>query len=135
MQGRGLGELVMEHFIGVAMLEGKFEIGLAGLRQGAGPAKRGEKLYASLKTQRPKNIFPVTITFVDRRRGGASGLGHGAHGERFFPASGAQSAGGFQDALFELWIWLSGHLSTPECEGFIQGPNNLNGVQLTMYNI
>ena len=37
--------------------------------------------------------------------------------------------------MLELGIGLSGHVSTPECEGFIQGPNNLNGVQLTMYNI
>ena len=47
VQGRGFGELVIEHFVGMAMLEGKFEIGLAGLRQSAGVAKGSEKSYAA----------------------------------------------------------------------------------------
>ena len=50
VQGRRLGEVVIQDLVGVAMLEGKFEVSLASLRHGAGVAKGGEKLGAGLQT-------------------------------------------------------------------------------------
>ncbi len=104
------------------MLEGKFEIGLAGLRQGAGAAQRSEEFYASLDAESAKNSVTVTITFVDGGGGGAGGLGDGAHGKGFFAAPGAQPAGGFQDALFELRICLSGQRLHSGDRGSMLGP-------------
>ena len=51
VQGRGLGELVIQDLVGVPMLEGEFEISLARLRESAGIAKGSEKLGAGLETQ------------------------------------------------------------------------------------
>jgi hypothetical protein len=108
VQGRELGELVIQDFVGVPVLEGKFEISLASLRHRAGLSKGGKKLGAGLETQSAENIVAIAIALVNRGCGGAGSLGDGAHGQGFFSALGPQAAGRFQDALFELGIGLSG---------------------------
>jgi hypothetical protein len=92
----------------MAILKSKFEIGLAGLCQGARGLEFRKELYAALFAESAKNILAVTVTFVNGGSGRAGGFGNGAHSKGFFAASGAQTAGGFQDALFEFGICLSG---------------------------
>ena len=125
VQGRGLGELVIEDLVGVAMLEGKFEISLASLRQSAGVAKGSEKFGAGLETQSAKNIVAIAIPLVNGGSGGAGGFGDGAHGEGLFSTPGPQPAGGFQDALFELGIGLSGQRLDSGVKRINAGPKKI----------
>ncbi len=135
MQGRRLGESVIEHFVGVTMLEGKFEIVLARLGQGARAAETGEEFIARLDAQRAKNIVAIAIALVNRGSGSAGDLRDGAHSEGFFSTPGAQPAGGFQDALFKCRISLSGQRLDSGVYRINAGAqNNLNNVQVTMYN-
>lgn len=108
VQGRGLGELVIQDFVGVPVLEGKFEISLASLRHRAGLSKGGKKLGAGLDTQSAENVVAIAIALVNRGSGCAGGFGDGSHREGFFSAPGAQPAGGFKNALFKCRISLSG---------------------------
>ena len=85
----------------------------ARLGKSADAAERGEEFGAGLQAQRAKQVVAVTIALVNGRRGGAGCFGHGTHGERLLAAAGPQSAGGGEDALFQLRIWLSGQRLSP----------------------
>lgn len=123
VQGRRFGEFVIKYFVGMTMLQGKLEIGLAGLRKASGSAERSEKFPASLKAQRANDIVAITVTLVKGGSGGAGGFGDGAHGEGLFSAPGAQPARRFQDALFKLRICLSGQrLDSGVYRRSMQGP-------------
>src|SRR5271169_1232847 len=64
MQRGWLGETVEEYFVGVAMLPGKLEITLTGLREGSGAAESSEEFHAGLEAQCTKNIVAIPVTLV-----------------------------------------------------------------------
>ncbi len=101
VQGRRLGEVVVQDLVGVAVLKGKFEISLASLRHRARLSKGGKKLGPGLETQSAENIVAIAIPFIERGSGGAGGFGNASHGQGLFATLRPQSAGSFQDALFE----------------------------------
>jgi hypothetical protein len=102
--GRGLGESVEEHFVGVRMLEGVLEITLARLGHRPGAGEGGEQLDAGVDAKSTENIRAVAITLVKSGSGGAGRLGDAAHGEGFFSPARPEPAGGVKNALFELRI-------------------------------
>jgi hypothetical protein len=108
VEGWRLRESVEENFVGVAMIEGKLEVALASLGQGAGAAQGGEEFDPGLDADGAKDVVAVLVTLLDRRRSGASCFGDAAHGERLFASPRPEPAGGVQDALFEFGICMSG---------------------------
>jgi hypothetical protein len=122
VQGWRLGESVEEHLVGVGMIQGILEIALAGLSEGSGATECGKELDAGLDADRAENIVAVVVPFVERRSGGAGRLGDTSHGESFFAAPGPQPAGGVEDALFELRVWLSGQRPASASPSMTEGP-------------
>src|SRR5712671_3072392 len=108
VQGRRLSKSIEQHFVGVRMLQGIFEIALASLGEGAGASQRGEEFDAGLDAHSAKNIAAVPITLVNGGSGGSRSFGHAAHCERLFTAPRPQPASGIQYALLEFRICLSG---------------------------
>ena len=108
MEGWRLRESIEQNFVGVAMLQGEFQIALASLRERPGAAERCEEFGAGLHAHGAKNIVAVVVTLVEGGGSGAGCLGDAAHGEGLFAAPGPQPAGRVKDALFELRICLSG---------------------------
>jgi hypothetical protein len=108
VQGWRLGKSVEEHLVGVGMFEGILEITFAGLSKGTGAAECSKEFDAGLDAYGSENILAVAIALVECRSGGAGRLGHAPHREGLFSAPVPQPAGGVEDALFELRVWLSG---------------------------
>jgi hypothetical protein len=129
VEGWRLRESIEENFVGVAMLEGKLQIALASLGQRSGAAQRCEEFSAGPHAHGSKNIVAVVVTLVEGWSSGAGCLGHAAHGESFFAASGPQPAGGVKDALLELRICLSGQRPASVPSELVHGP-----IALTMSN-
>jgi hypothetical protein len=117
VQGRRLGESVEEHFVGVGMFEGIFEITPARLGERAGAAEGSEEFDARLDAHSAENTVAVAIALVKSRSGGAGSPGDAPHGESFFSAPVPQAAGGVEDALFELRVWLSGQRAASALPG------------------
>jgi hypothetical protein len=118
VQGWGLRESVEEDFIGMAMLEGKFQITLTGLGERSGAAERREEFHAGAEAHRAKDVVAVAVTLVQGRGRGAGRLGDAAHRKSFLAAPGPQPAGGVKDALFELRVCLSGQRPPPYLQDY-----------------
>jgi hypothetical protein len=103
------------------MIEGIVQVALAGLSEGSGATKGGKELDPGLDADSAENIVTVVVPLVESRGGGAGRLGDTAHGESFFAAPGPQPAGGVEDALFELRVWLSGQRPASVSPSIIQG--------------
>lgn len=107
------------------MLQGKFEVILASLRQSARAAEGGEELFARLDAEGAKNIVAIAVPLVNRRRGGAGSLGDGTHGKSFLSSPGTEAAGGFEDTSFKLRISLSGQRVDSAVERISSGPRKI----------
>ena len=108
MEGWRLRKSVEEDLVGMAMLECKLQIALAGLRERSGMAERREEFSAGPHAYGAKNIIAVAVTLVEGRSGGAGGLATPRMVRGFFASARPQPAGHVEDALFELRICLSG---------------------------
>jgi hypothetical protein len=77
-------------------------------RRGRGPDS-GEKIEAGAAAKHGKEIALVGEALVERGSGGASGAGHGTHGEGLLAAFAPNAVRGIEDTAFQKSISFAGH--------------------------
>src|SRR5437879_6100616 len=84
----------------------------ANLFRAPGGFDRREEIQAGAAAQQREKVFLIGKTFIESRRGCATGAGNGAHGEGVLAALAQQPVRGVEDAAFQTSISLARHATT-----------------------
>ena len=108
----GDGPVFGDEAVIVGLGREEIERAAAGIQGRARSPDGGEKIEAGAAAKEGEEIALVRKAFVERGGGGASGAGHGAHGEGFFAAFAPDAIRGIEDATFQKSIRFARHAAT-----------------------